>query len=153
MVPELVTPHALAAEVQALPLLGLQLGVVIVTVVDFDAFGPTPLLQVRVNVVVFKRTPEDALPLPFASMETAPIPLSMEQVTVPPPVTPVQLRVVLEPLRTLEAVELKEPMATFARQILPFQVLPAAQLAVTVCVARTVPLPFVRLNIVWGYAT
>jgi hypothetical protein len=106
------------------------------------AFGPTPLPHVSVNVVVTVSAP--VLTLPLATGVAEPMPLSMEQVTVPPPVTPLQLRFVLAPLRTFPESGEKEPIATFARQRLPFHVLPATQLAVTVFVSSTAPFPFFR---------
>ena len=122
-----------------------------VTMVDFVALGPTPLEQVSVKVVVVRSAPE--LLLPLAAGVAAPTPLSMEQVMVPPPVTPLQVSVVLEPPLILEGEDVKEPIATFARQELPLQVLPAAQLAVTVLAARAVPSPFLRMKVVWGLVT
>src|SRR3989344_8271092 len=114
-----------------------------VTVVDVVALGPTPFPQVRVKVVVVVRAPEDLLPLAAGVAE--PTPLSMEQVMVPPPVTPLQERVLMAPLVMLEGLAVKEPTATLARQALPLQVLPAAQLAVTVSVSSTVSSPSFRV--------
>ena|SRR3989344_1837888 len=47
---------------------------------------------------------------------------------------------------------MRAPEGALARQILPFHVLPVAQLVITVFVLSTV-LPFLRLNTVAGYAT
>ena len=122
------------------------------TVTDFAALGPTPLPQVMVKVVEVVSAPVFLLPL--AAGVATPTLLSMEQVMVPPPVTPLQLRLVFPPFAMLEEVGMNEPMATFARHIpavLP-QVLPEIQLAEAVLVSRVV-VPFFKLKTVCGYAT
>lgn len=83
-----------------------------VTVVDFVAFGPTAFPQVRVKVVVVSKLPE--LLLPLAAGVADPTPLLMEHVIVPPPVTPIQLRLVLAPLAMFAEVGEKEPITTLA---------------------------------------
>jgi len=63
------------------------------------------------------------------------------------------VRRVFCPMVILEEAGVNDPMATSAIQALPLQVLPLAQLAVTVLVASTVPSPFLRLKTVCGLAT
>ncbi|KKW43388.1 MAG: hypothetical protein UY94_C0041G0008 [Parcubacteria group bacterium GW2011_GWA2_56_21] len=122
------------------------------TAVDFIALGPALFPQVSVKVVAVVNAP--VLLLPLAAGVAAPTPLSIAQVIVPPPVTPLQLRFVLAPLRTLEEVGMNDPMVTFERHMPAalLHVLPAAQVAVAVFVFSTVA-PFFKLNAVEGYAT
>ena len=121
------------------------------TVVDLEAFGPTPLEHMMVKVVVVLRVPVVLLPL--VAGVAAPTLGSIEQVMVPPPVTPLQFSVVLCPSVMLEEVGVNEPIATLARHAVPFHVEPVAQEAVMVSVSNIVPLPFLRSKTVCGLAT
>jgi hypothetical protein len=93
------------------------------TVTNLVAFGPTPLLHVRVNVVLVVRFPVAFEPLGIGA--APPTKLSILHETVPPPVTPVQLNVagVLYGIG-LTGEEVNEMIATLRIQELPFHVEP-----------------------------
>ena len=122
------------------------------TAVDFVALGPAPFPQVSVKVVAVVNVP--VLLLPLAAGVAAPTPLSIAHVIVPPPVIPLQLRLVLAPFKMLDEVGMNDPIATFARHMSAesLHVLPEAQEAVAVFVVSIVA-PFFKLNTVEGYAT
>ena len=100
------------------------------TEVDFEALGPTPFPQVSVKVAERVRTPEFLLTTPLTT-DTGPrlLPFwsTMVQVMVPPPVMLLPVRRVDCSLWMDADWGVNEPMATFARQAVPLQVVRGAQ--------------------------